>query len=332
MAPQPQVPKQGIDKQESEQLVIQRSADPLQLLANILYLSGQLAAQWGEEIFLHLRVAALYSRINQKEKAVEYLQGLAALHHVDAFNLGHYGIKYRLDLMRFFLALIGIDEAAAMRIVEQQDKQKKKSTNPLLNALKKSSIGRYLPIAGGSTSMLNSDEEREVRELIRPSHSWLELLYLMPIPADARPPIVYQVNAIREYDEADVIEKGISQLLTLCRNWHERKSDTPIWVHDLDDIGPRIVYLATIIEKPEAVMTYLERCIDALNERPLALMPNIATAIGGLGYLAKDLRRDDLIHRALDFLPRLPEHEQCISALTLVEVLIERQKARPPRI
>jgi len=52
----------------------------------------------------------------------------------------------------------------------------------------------------------------------------------------------------------------------------------------------------------------------------------VAMAIAGLGYMARKHHRDELLHRGLDFLPRLPEHERCISALELVEVLVEREE------
>jgi hypothetical protein len=60
----------------------------LQFLSNLLKFAGSLAAQWGEEILLHLQVATLWIRIGKKEKAVNYLSQLASLHAVDAFNLG----------------------------------------------------------------------------------------------------------------------------------------------------------------------------------------------------------------------------------------------------
>ncbi|OPZ83103.1 MAG: hypothetical protein BWY76_02438 [bacterium ADurb.Bin429] len=309
------------EKQEGEQLVIERSSDPLQLLSNILEVSGILASQWGEETFLHLRVAALWARIGKKQQAIEYLSMLASAHAADAFNLGQDGVKFRIDLMRYFLTQIGVDEASVPLIVAR----KADNTSKMPAWLRKG-VSRILPGLDSTASLLNSDEEQAVRDIVRPPMSWLEQIYLTPLPGDCRGVLAQQLQAISEYGEPHDVEQRIYQLFDHARMWHERQSDTPIWVHDLDDIGPRVVYLAVTISRPDAIIAYLERCIDALNERPLALMPNVGTAVGGLAYCAKQLRRDDLLHRALDVLPRFPEHERCIAALTLVEVLVERSR------
>lgn len=308
------------EKQETETLVIERSSDPLQLLSNILEVSGILASQWGEEIFLHLRVASLWARVGKRPKAIEYLSTLAGFHAIDAFNLGQDGVKFRFDLMRYFLTQIGVDESSVQQLAVPR---KQENSNKLLSMFKKG-ISRILPGLEITTSLLSSDEEQMVRDIIRPPMSWLEQTYLTPLPGDCRSVLAQQLQAISEYGEPHDVEQRIYQLLDHARMWHERQSDTPIWVHDLDDIGSRVVYLAVTISRPDVIIAYLERCIDALNERPLALMPNVATAVGGLAYCAKQLRRDDLLHRALDVLPRFPEHERCIAALTLVEVLVER--------
>jgi hypothetical protein len=319
-APQPSPGKHG--GKDKEGLVIERSNDPLQLLASILTATGTLAAQWGEEILLHLRVAALWVRIGKKDKGVDYITNLATLHAIDTFHLGAPGVKFRIDLMRFFLTRIGVDEAS-IRIAEMAERAR--NTTPIIGWLQKTKfISKMLPGMDIEANLLTPEEEQEVREIIQPSMSWLESVYLTPIPASCREALAVQISGISEYGDPTEIEQRLYAIFDQCRRWHERQSDTPIWVHDLDDIGPRTAYLAITIERPQIITTYIERCIDALNERPLALMPNIATAIGGLVYMAKALRRDDLLHRALDTLPRLPEHEQCIAALTLVEVLVER--------
>ncbi len=309
----------GMPEKQEETLVIERSSDPLQLLSNILEVSGILASQWGEEIFLHLQVASLWARIGKRQKAIEYLSTLAGFHTTDAFNLGQDGVKFRIDLMRYFLAQIGVDESSVQLVAPR-----KQESNNKLVAMFKKGVSRILPGLEISTSLLNSDEEQAVRDIIRPPMSWLEQLYLTPLPGDCRAVLAQQLQAISEYGEPGDVEQRINQLFEHARMWHERQSDTPIWVHDLDDIGPRVIYLAVTIARPDTIIAYLERCIDALNERPLALMPNVATAVGGLAYCAKQLRRDDLLHRALDVLPRFPEHERCIAALTLVTVLVER--------
>jgi len=320
-APQPS-PGYAREGREKEGLKIERSNDPLQLLANILTATGTLAAQWGEEILLHLRVAALWVRIGKKQQAIEYLMQIATLHAVDAFHLGTWGVNYRIDLMRFFMTQVGVDEAN-IRLTELADRARQ--TLPIMKWVQKNKfLKKLLPGMDQTVNLLNPEEELEVREIIRPSMTWLEHVYLTPIPPGCREGLAVQLGSISEYADPTETEQRLYQLFDQCKRWHERQSDTPIWVHDLDDVGPRATFLAANIERPQVIITYIERCIDALNERPLALMPNIAVAIGGMVYLAKRMRRDDLLHRALDTLPRLPEHEQCITALTLVEVLIER--------
>ena len=185
-------------------------------------------------------------------------------------------------------------------------------------------VSQHLGIMGYAYGTLTPEEEELVDDIIRPRITWIEHAYLTPIAGDTRYVLIQELNAIKEYDSPDAIAAKLLKLYEHCRGWHERKSDTPIWVHDLDDVGPRSMYLAVMAERPGVIVTFIERCIDALNERPLALMTNVATAIGGLAYFAKKHQRDDLLTRALDFLPRLPEHERCISALALVEVLVER--------
>jgi hypothetical protein len=312
----------GTPAQEQEALIIERSSDPLQLLSNILEVSGMLAYQWGEEIFLHLRVAALWVRIGKRSKGIQYMTDLAAQHSVDAFNLGTDGVKWRIDLTRYFLTQIGVDETNLAQLMGPR----KQESNSKFSSWFKKTMANVIPGMEITTSILQPDEEQMVRDIVRPPMSWLEQVYLYPIPGDTRPVLVQQLQAISEYGDAADAERRLYQLFDYARMWHERQSDTPIWVHDLDDIGPRVIYLAVSINKPEVVVTYLDRCIDALNERPLALMPNVAHAVGGLAYLAKNSRRDDLLHRALDVLPRFPEHERCIAALTLVEVLVERRR------
>ncbi len=314
---QPDQPHGGVRDHAPEAMVIERSSDPVQLLANIVQLSGVLASQWGEEIMLHLRVASLWSRIGKRDRAIEYLKNLVALHRVDAFNLGHNGVKFRIDCMRFFLVLIGVDETT----ISFTDMKERDHGNSWFRS---KLVARFIPGLEMSTNLLNEQEELQIRDITQPPMTWLESVYLTPIPSDCKPSLAQQLRAIDEYGNRAEIEARLTKVIDQARGWHERRSDTPIWIHDLDDIGPRAMYLAVNIERPELVVAYLERCIDALHERPLALMPNVATAMGGLAYVARNKRRDDLLYRALEFLPRLPEHERCISAITLVEVLVER--------
>ncbi|MHB9133260.1 MAG: hypothetical protein ACYDBB_19495 [Armatimonadota bacterium] len=322
--PQPQSVGQYITTGTTEAPVpvIERSADPVQLLANILNLSGTMAAQWGEEIYLHLQVAALWARIGKREKAAEYIISLARLHGVDAFHLGYEGVRSRIDMMRFLLMQLGIDEAT----LNLEDLAERSRTNKVAHWLRGSKLGKVLLGLDTASSTIREDDEMYIRELVAPKSTWLEHVYLTRVPPDTRQALVHELNSIDEYGDPDGVEQKLYQLFDHCRRWHERKSDTPIWVHDLDDVGPRAMYLAVNIGRPNIIVTYIERCIDALHERPLALMTNIATAIGGLAYVAKQQRRDDLLNNALDALPRLPEHERCIAALTLVEVLIERPR------
>ena len=306
--------------------IIERSADPVQLLANILTVAGDLAAQWGEEIMLHIRVAAVWSRIGFKGRALDYLKALTSLHQTNTFNLGWVETNWRYDMMRYFLSLIGIDD------LQLFEKEKQKPRHGPLDKLmfwkKPDKKGREIrKIDDGvkvTLTSLSEEEEMMIKEIVRPRTTWLENTYLTNTPGDAKAAIVQALKEIKEYAEPDVVEQQVLGLLALCRGWHERKSDTPIWVHDLDDVGPRVIYLAVMAERPFLILRYIALCIDALNERPLALIPNVATAIAGLGYYAKRHRSDDLLQRALDFLPRLPEHERCISAISLVEVLVER--------
>lgn len=304
--------------QEAENLVIERSSDPLILLSNILEVAGRLAAQWGEEILLHLRIASVWSRVARNEKAVDYLTHLACLHSIDAYHLGPAGVKYRLDLMRFFLTQIGVDdyELSSEMLAE------KSGQNKMVSWLRTKVVDR---LRGGliySSTMLTTDDEEMVQVIVRPIETWLQHAYLMPIPHDCREALAREMNSIKEYDNPADIEQKLWLLFNHCRHWHERQVDTPVWVHELDDIGPRAMYLAVVIQRPGIMQTYIERCIDALNERPLALMPNVAIAIAGLAYMAKQIRRDALLHKALDYLPRLPEHERCISAISLCEALV----------
>lgn len=313
-----------------EPLVIERSADPLQLLANILTVAGALAAQWGEEIVLHLRVASLWLRIGRKERAINYLRGLAAAHLSDTFHLGSQAVKTRIDMMRYFLRLCEIDDGILLE--EERSEVKRQNTGvmgrimfwrkPQVKTSPK--IRKALNKSEYSYSTLNSAEEEVTQEIVHPSVTWLENAYLTLVPGDTRFVLVQELNAIKEYGDPDEVAQQLLKLFDHCRGWHERRSDTPIWVHDLDDIGARAMYLAVMVERPGVIISYIERCIDALNERPLALMPCIAIAVGGLGHMAKKQRRDELLHRALDYLPRMPEHERCISALALVETLVER--------
>ena len=312
-------------KEATEQLVIERSTDPLVLLANILTVAGALAAQWGEEALLHLRVASLYLRLGKNTEAIRYLRHLADLHSVDTFHIGSQGTKQRLDMMRYFLLEVGLDD----NLLYSEEHKKKRRFWAFIEQLK---FWKHLrKLASGLREAtfdhltLSQTEQEVIDEIIKPSITWLETAYLTPVPGDARYVLVHELNAIKEYADPDESARQLLKLFDHCRNWRERKADTPIWIHELDDIGTRAMYLAVMIERPQVIVTYLERCIDALNERPLALMPNVAVALGGLGYMARKLHRDELLHRALDFLPRLPEHERCISALALVEVLVERE-------
>ncbi|MHB9131498.1 MAG: hypothetical protein ACYDBB_10465 [Armatimonadota bacterium] len=75
---------------------------------------------------------------------------------------------------------------------------------------------------------------------------------------------------------------------------------------------------------------YITHCLDVLHEQPLALMANIAHAIGGLTYLTRTTRQDALLFQALDLLNRMPEHERCLSALMLAEVLTEYGSVQLP--
>jgi len=305
--------------------VIERSADPVQLLANILTVAGDLAAQWGEEILLHIRVAAVWSRIGYKGRSLDYLKGLTVLHQANTFNLGWVETNWRYDMMRYFLSLIGLDD---LQLFEKEKPKTQQNAFTKLMFWKKPDAKRVIRKVDDGVKVtltsLSEEEEQMVKEIVRPRTTWLENTYLTNTPGDTKALIVGALKEIKEYSDPDVVEQQVIKLLELCRGWHERKSDTPIWVHDLDDVGPRVVYLAVMAERPFLIIKYILLCIDALNERPLALIPNVATAIAGLGYYAKRHRSDDLLQRALDFLPRLPEHERCISAITLVEVLVER--------
>ena len=322
-----QPPRPGVAAQKKlETPVIERSADPVRLLSNILIVAGDLAAQWGDEIMLHLRVAAVWVRIGHNSRALDYLKSLAAMHMSNAFNLGRSETDWRFDMMRYFLARVGIDD---MLLFEKEKPKRKASRFEKLMFWKKPDKKKreVRQVDDGAKiifTTLSQEEEEVVQEIIRPHQTWLEITYLTQVPGDAKQILVHELRDIKEYAEPDVVEEQVLKLLDHCRGWHERKSDTPIWVHDLDDIGPRIVYLAVMAERPAIIVRYITRCIDALNERPLALIANVATAIAGLGYYAKRHRSDDLLQRALDFLPRLPEHERCLSAICLVEVLVER--------
>lgn len=323
--PASQTSKDTSGQAGKDQLVIVRSADPLQLLANILEVAGLLAAQWGEEILLHLRVASLWLRIGRKHEAIQYLRHMVDLHSVDAFHLGSHQVRDRIDMMKYFLDQVGLDS----NLLYSEEHRKRKRVSDTIRLLM---FWRYLiaiitgkPLNDLGGPMLNAEQEEMIQEIVKPSVTWLENAYLTPVPGDTRYALVQELNAIKEYADPDESARQLLKLFDHCRNWHERKSDTPIWVHDLDDIGTRAMYLAVMIDRPNVIATYIERCIDALNERPLALMPNVAMAIAGLGYMARKHHRDELLHRALDFLPRLPEHERCISALALVEVLVERE-------
>lgn len=305
------------------QLVIEHSADPLILLANILTVAGLLAAQWGEEILLQLRVASLWIRIGKKEEGLRYLRHMADLHSVDTFHMGSHHVKERIDMMRYFLQLLEIDED----LLFSEEYKKRRRIPDLFNKLMSLEQIRKITKAKDhyGSHILSQAQEEVVDEIVRPSITWLENCYLTPVPGDTRYALVQELNAIKEYADPDESAKQLLKLFDHSRHWHERKSDTPIWVHELDDIGSRAMYLAVMIDRPQVIAVFIDRCIDALNERPLALMPHVATAIAGLGYMARKLRRDELLHKGLDFLPRLPEHERCISALALVEVLVERE-------
>jgi len=324
--PVPRTSGESPPGQESkDQLVIVLSADPLQLLANILEVAGMLAAQWGDEILLHLEVASLWLRLGRKTEAISYLRHLADLHSVDTFHLGSQHVRDRIDMMKYFLNQVGLDDS----LLYSEEHRKRKRVSDTVRMLM---FWRYLyavmtgkSLNNISAPILNSDQEEVIQEIVQPSVTWLENAYLTPVPGDARYALVQELNAIKEYADPDESARQLLKLFDHCRNWHERKSDTPIWIHELDDIGTRAMYLAVMIDRPQTIVTYIERCIDALNERPLALMPNVAMAIGGLGYMARKHHRDELLHRSLDFLPRLPEHERCISALALVRVLVERE-------
>jgi len=312
-------------QQGKDQPVIVHSADPLQLLANILEVAGMLAAQWGGEILLHLRVASLWLRIGKKTEAIIYLRHLADLHSVDIFHLGPHHVRDRIDMMKYFLDQVGLD--SDLLYSEEHRKRKRVS-----DAVRRLMFWRYLnalitgkPLHDSGAPILNADQEEAVQEIVKPGVTWLEHAYLTPVPGDTRYILVRELNAIKEYADPDESAQQLLKLFDHCRNWHERKADTPIWIHELDDIGTRAIYLAVMIDRPRAIVSYIERCIDALNERPLALMPNVAMAIAGLGYMARKHHQDELLHRALDFLPRLPEHERCIAALALGEVLVERE-------
>lgn len=311
------VPKED---QEAEELQgIERSADPIQLLSNILAYAGLLAAQWGEEILLHLRVGALWARIGRSEQTIEYFRHLSSMHAVDAFNLGRVGVQIRMDYMRYLLRLLKIDESA----LRPEDRREKKPANRVATWVRNTPIGKYITGLNLASTTLSEDEEFVIRDIVIPRTTWLDRVYLTQVPPDTRPSLVLELNAINEYGDPDDVEQRLYQLIDHCRNWHERQADTPIWVHDLDDVGPRAMYLAVSIGRPQVIVIYLNRCVDALRERPLALLPSVATATGGLVYVAKQQRRDDLLNVALDALPRLPEHERCISAIALVEVLNE---------
>jgi len=305
-------------QRETETLVIERSNDPLVLLANILDVAGSLAAQWGEEILLHLRVASVWARVGRNEKAISYLTNLACIHYNDGFHLGPSGVKYRLDLMRYFLTQINVDDIA----LSAETLAEKNGQNKMVTWLKANVVERIFGGMSMSSTMLTTDDEELVQVIVRPIETWLQSVYLKPLPNDCREALAREINSIKEYDDPIETEQKLFQLFNHCRHWHERQLDTPVWVHELDDVGPRAMYLSVVIQRPNIMMNYIERCIDALNERPLALMPNIATAIGGLAYAAKSMRRDDLLHKALDYLPRMPEHERCISALSLCEALV----------
>ena len=111
-----------------DQLVIERSADPLQLLANILEVAGLLAGQWGEEILLHLRVASLWLRIGRKPEAIQYLRHIADLHSVDTFHLGSHHVRDRLDMMKYFLDQVGLDSNL---IYSEEHRKRKRVTDTI---------------------------------------------------------------------------------------------------------------------------------------------------------------------------------------------------------
>ena len=313
----------GEDTQE--QLVIARSAEPRVQLANILIVAGALAAQWGEEILLHLRVASLWLRLGKKGEAIRYLRALADLHAIDAFRLDHHGARRCLDMMRYFLDQVGLNE----NLLYSEKHRKKRRVAAILTSLNLVALVKKLISALRAAEydrpLLSHLEEDAISEIVKPRTTWLEHAYLTPVPGETRYLLAQELYGIKEYADPDISAQQLLTLFDHCRHWHERKADTPIWVHELDDVGTRAVYLAVMIDRPQVIATYIERCIDALNDRPLALMPSVAVAVGGLGYIARRFRRDELLYKALDFLPRLPEHERCIAALTLAEVLMERE-------
>lgn len=300
--------------------------DPITFLSNIIERSAVLSAQWGDNIMLHMRVAALWYRIGKRDLAATFLTNLAALHAVDEFRLGEGGTRMRLDYIRYFFSLVRMD-ASHLDAEALAAKKKKQERGPTKSWFQDKVVARFVR-AGGHTEdfllTLDPEEQRQVYELIYPQMTWLEQLYLTRPPGDTRPPIMGRIRGISESAHPMSIEQALYALFDACTEWHERRSDTPIWVHDLDDVGPRAIYLAITIENPGIIGNYLRRCIDTLHDHSLALMPSAAEAVGGLAYLARTMSRDDVLRAAIDYMVQLPEYERCISALTLVEVMIEQ--------
>jgi len=308
----------AVERQEAEE------QSPITLMDTVVENASSICGRWGEEIFLHLRVAALWHRLGRTSRAVEFLSDIGAQHVADAFHLGDIGVRMRLDYIRYFLSQIGADEALVY--LAHRKAQKKKENGPV--------FGWFVEQLGGrrqeglseeiTFSLLSMEDEQEVREVLTPTMSWYEQVYLTPISSQTDPHIAQQILAVDDNGAADIIEAQTRGVVDACRNWHERRSDTPIWVHDLDDIGPRVAYLAIRSGRPSILGFYLMRALEALDQRPLALMPNTSFVVGGLAYLAFQHNRASLLHYALQCVKRLPEHEQCLSALAVGEVLLER--------
>jgi len=294
------------------------------VLTKILLSAGEMAAQWPEEIFLQLRIAAIWSRLGQPRQAVDYLRTLTRHYQRNDCHLTRSDIDWHCEMMRYFLAYDGIDDSQLF------ENDMRRHLNFLCFWKKPSShAGPVRTIEMGTDrtmlTTLYEEDEAAIRNIASPrTNWWQETAHMTQLPVDANPMLVQELCAIHASADADTVAGEIMTLLKHCHGWHERVSDMPIWVHDLDDVGVWVICMAITIQRADLIINYLDRCIETLNENALALIPHMATAIAGLGYYSKRYHRNDLLRRALDLLPLMPEYESCVSAITLLEVLVEQ--------